>query len=269
MKILLITLLLFFSSDCVVAQQHQPPPEAQEQIELGQQASRSAHYEEAIQHFQRALAIDKDFCWARLLLGSAFAAEYVPHRESAYNLATAKQAFENYEAAMECDPALTSGAALQGMAYLNVLMERPAEARKFYRQLLKIQGAYRDPYYAIATCDLEEASANTRNEKARLNVNPGESLADSPACPALRKKNLPLVEDGLEMLSKAMQLRPSAEGRDQVVASVLYHERAEIECGDPEARKADENNAAYWNDLAVKVATKQRDAAKRKDVGKE
>jgi hypothetical protein len=93
-------------------------------------------------------------------------------------------------------------------------------------------------------------------------VNPGESLADTPACPALRNKNLPLVEDGLQMLSKAMQLRPSDQGEDQVAASVLYHQRAEIECGDPEARKADEKNAAYWNDLAAKVATKQRDAGK-------
>ncbi len=268
MKILPITLLLFFSSDCLVAQQHQPPREAQQQVDLGQQASRNAHYEEAIQHFQRALAIDRDFCWARLLLGSTFAAEYVPQRKSAYNLAKAKQAFEHYQAAMKCDPALSEGA-LQGMAYLKVLMGQPAEARDFYRQLLKIQDKYRDPYYAIAMCDLAEASANTESEKARLNVNPGESLADTPACPALRKKNLPLVEDGLQMLGKAMQLRTADEGGDQVAASVLYRERAEIECGDPEARKADEKNAAFWNDLAVKVAKKQRDAAKQKDAAKE
>ncbi len=58
-------------------------------------------------------------------------------------------------------------------------------------------------------------------------------------------------------------VKPEGDGEDQVVASVLYTERAEIECGDPEARKADEKNARYWNDLAVKVATKQhRDASK-------
>lgn len=261
MKILLITLLLFFSGDRLLAQQHQPPPEAQQQVELGQQASRNAHYEEAIHHFQRALAIDEDFCWARLLLGSTFAAEYVPQRRSAYNLARAEQAFEHYQAAIKCDPALKP-TALQGMAYLKVLMGQPAEARDLYRQLLKIQDEYRDPYYNIAMCDLAEASANTESEKARLNVNPGESLADSPACPALRKKNLPLVEDGLKMLSKAMQLRPSDQGGDEVAASVLYHLRAEIECDDPEARKSDEKTAAYWNDLAAKVSMKQRDAAK-------
>ena len=268
MKILLITLLLFSTSDCLVAQRHQPPLEAQEQVELGQEASRKAHYEEAIQHFQRALAIDKDFCWAQLLLGSSFEAEYAPHRETAFNRAKAKQAFEYFQAAMKCDRALTSGAALQGMAYLNVVMDRPAEARNFYRQLVKIESNYRDPYFAIVTCDLQEASANRQNEEARLNVNPGESLADTPACPALRKKNLPLVEDGLQMLSKAVGLRPFDNGEDQVVASVLYHERAEIECGDPKARKADEKNAAYWNALAVKVATKQRDAAQQKDAPK-
>ena len=268
MKVLLITLLLFFSSDSLVAQPHQQPREAQEQVELGQQASRNAHYEEAIQHFQRALAIDKDFCWAQLSLGSTFAAEYVPHRESEYNFAKAKQAFEHYQAAMKCDPALNA-AALQGMAYLNVLMEQPAEGRDLYCQLLKIQDKYREPYYAIAMCDLEEATANTTSEKTRLNVNPGESMSDSPACPALRKKNLPLVEDGLQMLSEAMWLHTAEGGGDQVAASALYLQRAEIECGDPAARKEDEKNAAYWNGLAAKIANKQRDAAKQKDATKQ
>jgi tetratricopeptide (TPR) repeat protein len=265
MKILLLQFVLFFSLDCLVAQQHQPPREAQQQVDLGQQASRNAHYEEAIQHFQRALAIDNNFCWARLLLGSTFAAKYVPQRKSAYNRAKAKQALEHYQAAMKCDPALSEGA-LHGMAYLNVVMGQPAKARDFYRQLLKIQPNSRDPYYAIASCDLEEASANTERVKARLNVNPGESLADTPACPALRKENLPLVEDGLQMLSKAMQLHTADEGGDQVTASVLYRMRAEIECGDLEARKADEKNAADWNDLAVKIGKQQRDAIKKKDA---
>jgi tetratricopeptide (TPR) repeat protein len=268
MKILLIQLVLFFSLDCLVAQQHQPPQEAQQQVDLGQQASRNAHYEEAIQHFQQALAIDNNFCWARLLLGSAFEAEYVPQRKSAYNRAKSKQAFEHFRAAMKCDPSLSEGALL-GMAYLNVSMGQLAKASNFYRQLLKIHPNYRDPYYAIATCDLAEASANTERVKARLNVNPGESLADTPACPALRKKNLPLVEDGLQMLSKAMQLHTADEGGDQVTASVLYRMRAEIECGDPDARKADEKNAAYWNDLAVKIGNQQRDASKQKDAAKE
>jgi tetratricopeptide (TPR) repeat protein len=171
MKIIVITLLLFLTSDCLVAQQHQPPREAQEQVELGQQASRNSHYEEAIQHFQGALAIDEDFCWARLLLGATFAAEYVPQRKSEYNLAKAKQAFKHHQAATKCDPAL-SATSLHGMAYLNVLMGQPAEARELYRQLLKIQDKYRDPYYAIAMCDLQEASANTESEKTRSEREP-------------------------------------------------------------------------------------------------
>jgi hypothetical protein len=42
-----------------------------------------------------------------------------------------------------------------------------------------------------------------------------------------------------------------------VNASVFYYQRAEIECGDPGARKADLENAAYWEDLAIKVGTKK------------
>jgi hypothetical protein len=94
-------------------------------------------------------------------------------------------------------------------------------------------------------------------------LKPDESLADSPACPALRKRNLPLLEEGLQMLSKAMWLHPTEEGSDQVTASIFYYQRAEIECGDPAARKADEKNGAYWNHLAAKISNKKRDAAKQ------
>ncbi len=69
-----------------------------------------------------------------------------------------------------------------------------------------------------STANLAEASANTRPAKARLGLNPDQSLADSPACPALRKRNLPLLEEGLDMLSKAMWLRIDEYGGDQVTA---------------------------------------------------
>jgi hypothetical protein len=70
-----------------------------------------------------ALAIDNDFCWARLYLASSFGAEYVPHVDSADNLAMAKQALEHYEAAMKCDPSLRT-TSLIGMSYLTMLMEK-------------------------------------------------------------------------------------------------------------------------------------------------
>lgn len=268
MKKLLISLVLILTSANTVAQQHQPPKEARDEVEMGLKAHRQSHFDEAKQHFERALAIDKDYCWARLYVAEAFANEYVPHVASADNLAKATQALEHYQTAMQCDPAL-SGAALIGMAYLNVLMEKPAEARDLYRQLLKIEGEYRDAYYKIAICDYEEASANTRAEKARLGLKPDQSLADTPACPALRKRNLPLLEDGLQMLSKAMWLHTDEYGGDYVEASVLYRLRAEIQCGDPSARKADEKNADEWIAMAAKIASKQRDAAKQKEASKQ
>jgi hypothetical protein len=241
MQKLLIILVLFLSAANIGAQ-HQPPREAREEVEMGLKAHRQSHFEEATQHFQRALAVDKDFCWARLYLASSLGAEYVPHVESADNLTKAKQAIEQYHAAMKCDPALST-AALIGMASLKAYMEQWSEARDLYRELLKKEDKYRDSYAHIAAYDLAEASANTRGEKARLGLKPDESLASDPACPALRKRNLPLVKEGLEMLSKAMWLHTDEYGGDQVEASVLYLQRAEIECGDPAARKADEKNA--------------------------
>jgi tetratricopeptide (TPR) repeat protein len=263
-----IILLLFFSSACLVAQWHQPPSEAREEVELGLKAHNQSHFDEATQHFQRALEIDKDFCTARLYLAGSLAAEYVPHVDSADNLAKAKQAIEHYQAAMKCNPALTTSAFI-GMAFLKAGMEQWAEARDLYRQLLRIRGEYRDFYAHIAAYDFVEAGENTRKEKARLGLKPDESLADSPACPALRKRNLPLVEDGLQMLSKAMWMHTDEYGGDHVTASALYLQRAEIECNDPAARKEDEKNAAHWNGLAAKIANKQRDAAKQKDAAKQ
>ena len=243
MKKLLIILALFLPAANIIAQ-HQPPPEARGEVEMGLKAHRQSHFEEATQHFQRALAIDKDFCWARLYVAGSLGAQYVPHVESADNLAKAKLSYEHYQTAMKCDPGLSTSA-LRGMAYLKVLMGQPAEARDLYRQLLKIEGDYRDTYYAIAMCDLAEAEANTAAEKARLGLKADESLASDPVCPALRKRNLPLAEDGLEMLSKAnvvALLLPTAATR---LMRLPYTRRAEIECGDPAAKNAAEKKRRW------------------------
>src|SRR5439155_1334616 len=54
-------------------------------------------------------------------------------------------------------------------------------------------------------------------------------------CPTLKEKNASLVEDGINDLTKALQLRPDYDDA-MAYMNLLYRRKAELECGDPAAR---------------------------------
>lgn len=84
----------------------------------------------------------------------------------------------------------------------------------------------------------------------------------SPACPELRARNLPLVEDGIQMLTRAAELRKNYDDA-MAYMNLLYRQRAEIECGDKAASVADIKKANDWSDLAMAARKKKVEAAEK------
>jgi len=91
-----------------------------------------------------------------------------------------------------------------------------------------------------------------------------EPLKDKKVCQQLREHNEPVVNEGIEMLQKAMQLR---ENYDDAMAylNLLYREKAEIECDDPSARQADIAKADEW--VQKTLEAKKRKAEKEANKG--
>ena len=51
----------------------------------------------------------------------------------------------------------------------------------------------------------------------------------------MKTKNTPMVEEGMQMLNKAIELRPDYDDA-MAYLNLMWREKADIECGDPAAR---------------------------------
>src|SRR5262249_7372000 len=105
---------------------------ARGQLNKGDQAVKSANYDQANDHIQNDVGLDSDLKVAKLYLATAYAQQYVPGVETPENLRMAQQAIEEYQRVLEKDPASVSS--LQGIGYLYMQMKKWDKAREYYRK---------------------------------------------------------------------------------------------------------------------------------------
>ena len=72
----------------------------------------------------------------------------------------------------------------------------------------------------------------------------------SEMCIRDRTQSQHYVDDGIQSLEKALQLQPDDDDA-MAYMNLLYRERAEYECDQPDARKADLKTADEWVDKAM------------------
>src|SRR5208283_1941144 len=78
--------------------------EARDQLNKGVEAYKSARYEEAIGHFQRATQLDPSLPMAKTYLATALAQNVVPGLDTPDNLKTAQQAIDIFQEVLAKDP---------------------------------------------------------------------------------------------------------------------------------------------------------------------
>src|SRR6202020_988597 len=70
---------------------------ARDQLNKGVTAYKNAKYEEAIDHFQQAVALDPSLINAKMYLATAFAQQYIPGADTPDNNKMAEQAIVQYQ----------------------------------------------------------------------------------------------------------------------------------------------------------------------------
>ena len=78
---------------------------ARDQLNKGVTAYKNAKYEEAIDHFQQAVALDPTLINAKMYLATAFAQQYIPGADTPDNNKMAEQAIEQYQNVLAMNPA--------------------------------------------------------------------------------------------------------------------------------------------------------------------
>ena len=243
-------LMLFFSTGCSKLR-------ARDQLNKGVQSYKNAKYEEAIDHFQQAVALDPTLLNARLYLATAFAQQYIPGADAPDNNKMAEQAIDQYKEVLSRDAKNVNS--VKGIAYLYLQMKKFNDAKEYYRKATELDQNDPEPYYSVAVIDWTETYQPRMEERAKLGLKPEEPLKDKKVCAALKEKNSANVQDGIDNLTKALQLRPDYDDA-MAYMNLMYRERADIQCEDPGARAADLKAADEWVDktLAVKKAKAEK-----------
>jgi tetratricopeptide (TPR) repeat protein len=230
---------------------------ARDQLNKGVQSYKNAKYEEAIDHFQQAVTLDPTLLNARLYLATAFAQQYIPGADAPDNNKYAEQAIEQYKAVLERDP--KNANSVKGIAYLYLQMKRFNDAKEYYRKATELDPNDPEPYYSVAVIDWTQTYQPRMEERAKLGLKPEEPLKDKKVCAALREKNSANIQEGIDNLNKALQIRPDYDDA-MAYMNLMYRERADLQCDDPAARAADLKAADDWVDktLAVKKAKAEK-----------
>jgi len=230
---------------------------ARDQLNKGVAAYKNARYEQAIENFKNAVALDDSLKNAKLYLATAYAQQYIPGVDSPENLQNATSAIDQYKSVLQQDPKNVNS--IKGIAYLYLQMKKFEDAKDYYRKAVALDPNDPEAYYSVGVIDWTQAYQPRMEERAKIGLRPDEPLKDKKLCAKLRDENGNVIQDGLDNLNKAIQIR---QDYDDAMAylNLLYREKADRECDQPEQRDSDLKTADEWVDktMAAKKAKAQK-----------
>jgi tetratricopeptide (TPR) repeat protein len=233
---------------------------ARDHLNKGVQAYKNSKFEQAVDHFQQAVALDPSLVNAKLYLATAYANQYIPGADTPENNRFGEQAIDEYKQVLQVDPRNINS--IKGIAYLYLQMKKFPLAKEYYKKASEVDPNDPEPYYSVAVIDWTQTYVPRQEERAKLGMKPDESLPakDKKVCAQIKEKNTANVQEGIDNLNKALQLRPDYDDA-MAYLNLMYRERADIQCDDPGARAADLKTADEWVDKTM--ATKKAKAEKQ------
>jgi tetratricopeptide (TPR) repeat protein len=195
---------------------------ARDALNKGVAAYKNGLFDEAIEKFKQAEELDPTLVNARLYLATAYASQYIPGAPSEENVQKGQQAIAEFQKVLDTDKKNLSaidgiGSILYQMAATPFKPEKFDESKKYHLQHIQLKPDDPEPYYWVGVIDWTLAFRANSEMRAEYNkANPKKQIRDEqPLPPKLRQdyatKYGPLVDEGLEMLRKAVELRPDYE----------------------------------------------------------
>jgi tetratricopeptide (TPR) repeat protein len=245
---------------------------ARDQLNKGVESYKNNHYEQAIDHFQQAVQLDPTLINARMYLATAFVSQYIPGVDSPDNLRTAQQAIDEYQKVIDANPSRDQKVnSAKGIAYLYLNEKKWDDAKKYYRMASDLDPNDPEPYYSIGVIDWTACYQPRMEARAILGMKPEENLNpknkdQAKACAELKVKNAPAIQEGIDTLSKAIQIRPDYDDA-MAYLNLMYREKGDVECDDLAARAEDLKTADHWVDETLRVKKAKAEKAAQSQTG--
>ena len=233
---------------------------ARDKLNKGVQAYKAAKYEDAIERFKEAVVLDPNLKNAKLYLATAYAQQFIPGVESEENLRYANLAIEQYQEVLKQDPKDINS--MKGIASLYFGMKKFDQAKEYHRKVMAADRNDPETYYSIAVIDWSQTYVPLQEKRAALGLKPTEPLKDKKVCQEVREANQAKVEEGIEMLTKAIELRPDYEDA-MAYLNLMYREKADIQCDDDASREQLLKLADEMVDKTMAVKKAKAEAAEK------
>jgi tetratricopeptide (TPR) repeat protein len=240
---------------------------ARDQLNKGVQAYKSARYEEAINHFEQAVNDDPSLPMARAYLATAYAQQVVPDLTTPENLKAANLAIQNYQKVLDEKPGDINS--MKGIASIYFNTDQYDKAKEWQAKILQADPQDAEAAYTIGSIDWRLAYRNAvqiLKDNGLQDDGQGNVKLPKKACQDLVQKNTDIVNDGIEYLQKAVQIRPNYDDA-MAYLQLSYRRKADLECGNDTARKADMALVDEWRQKNMDTR-KANEEKKNSEAGK-
>lgn len=211
---------------------------ARDLLNKGVAAFRNGKYDTSIEDFKQAKALDPSLLNARLYLATAYATEYIPGAPSDENIRLGQQAINEFKDVLSIDP--NNIAAMDGIGSILFQMAGTPftesmfeESKQYHMKHIALQPGDPEPYYWVGVVDWTLAYRANAILRQKYNLeHPRKQIQEADPLPSdLRdeyaKGNSDLVTEGLNMLDKAISLRPDYADA-MAYKSLLLRQKADM-----------------------------------------
>ncbi len=220
--------------------------EARDQLNKGVRAYKNARYEDAIQHFQEAVRLDPTYPSAELYLATAYAQSVVPDLQTPENLKRAQLAIDGFKQVYDRDQ--KDVGSIKGIAALYLNIGKYDDAKAWQLKAIAVDPQDAEAYYTVGYIDWRQAYRNAVEQlgtQGLTDAGDGNPKMNKQVCAKLQELNTPLVTEGLQYMQKAVDVRPNYDDAMSYM-NLLNRRKADLECGNEAARKADVKAAEDW-----------------------
>jgi tetratricopeptide (TPR) repeat protein len=224
---------------------------ARDQLNKGVEAYKGTHYEEAIDHFQKATQLDPTLPMAKSYLATALAQNVVPGLDTPDNLKTAQQAIDIFQEVLAKDPHDVNS--MKQIAGIDFQIKKLDDAKAWQKKVLQEDPKDPEAAYTVGVIDWMAAHANTLSALVPKGINDdgvGNVKAPKDVMEPLKALNGPLVDEALQYLNQAVADRPNYDDA-MAYLNLVYRRKADVDYGNPDAVKADVAAAEEWRTKAM------------------
>jgi len=237
-----------------------------DQLVKGINAFKAGKYETAIDFFQNAVKLDPDDSMAQLYLATAYSYQVVPNLDTPDNLKIAQKALDGFNTVLAKDP--NDLGALRQEASIHRNIKQYDQAKADEEKVISLDSNDAEANYTIGVIDWTLAYKNATTVLGAAGLTDdgeGNVKMSKDVCSKLAAQNTNLVNEAMKFLNRAVEINPNYDDAMQYL-NLNYRRKADLDCGNDAARKADLAQADSWVQKAT-GARKANEAAKEKKMG--